>query len=126
MTPQARRIVFWGVLCALLAGGLVYAFLPQPVPVDIGTISQGMIRVTVDDEGKTRVRDVYVVSAPLPGRAMRITKKVGDPVVAGETVLATIEPGNPTLLDIRSRTQAEALAKGAEAALALARASAIS
>ena len=122
MTPQFRRIAFWGILCVLLAGGLVYAFMPQPVPVDFATVTRGELLVTVEDEGKTRVREVYVVSAPLPGRAMRITKKAGDPVIAGETVLATIEPGNPTLLDIRSRTQAEALAKGAEAALSLARA----
>lgn len=122
MTPQFRRIAFWGILCILLAGGLVYAFMPQPVPVDFATVTRGELLVTVEDEGKTRVREVYVVSAPLPGRAMRITKKAGDPVIAGETVLATIEPGNPTLLDIRSRTQAEALAKGAEAALSLARA----
>lgn len=122
MTAQFRRIVFWGILCVLLAGGLVYAFMPQPAPVDFATITRGDLQVTVNDEGRTRVRDIYVVSAPLPGRAMRITKKAGDPVIAGETVLATIEPGDPTLLDIRSRTQAEALARGAEAALALARA----
>jgi HlyD family secretion protein len=122
MSPLVRRILFWGILCLLLAAGLVYAFLPQPVPVDLAAVTRGTLQVTIDDEGKTRVHDVYVVSAPLPGRAMRITKKVGDPVIAGQTILATIEPGDPTLLDIRSRTQAEALAKSAEAALALARA----
>ena len=122
MAPQIRRIVFWCILCAVLAGGLIYAFMPQPVAVDLDQASRGTLQITVDDEGKTRVRDIYVVSAPLPGRAMRITKKAGDPVIASQTVLATIEPSDPTPLDIRSRTQAEAVANGAEAALSLARA----
>lgn len=120
MSPMSRRIIFWGVVCVLVAAGLIYAFMPQPVPVDLGTITTGPMRVTIDDEGKTRVREVYVVSTPLSGRAMRITHKVGDVVVAGETVLATIEPGDPTFLDVRSRTKADAAAKAAEAVLALA------
>ena len=122
MSAMARRILFWSVFGALLIAGLVYAFLPQPIPVDLGTVTKGPMRVTINDEGKTRVREVYTVSAPLPGRAMRITHKVGDPVTGGETVLATIEPGDPSFLDIRSRTKADAEAKAAEAALAPARA----
>ncbi|MDD9907283.1 MAG: HlyD family efflux transporter periplasmic adaptor subunit, partial [Rhodospirillaceae bacterium] len=65
---------------------------------------------------------IYTVSAPLPGRAMRITHEVGDAVVGGETVLATIEPGDPSFLDLRARTKADAEVKAAVAALALARA----
>ncbi len=122
MSATSRRILFWGILSALLAAGLVYAFLPQPIPVDLGKVTTGPMQVTVDDEGKTRVREIYTVSAPLPGRAMRITHKVGDPVVGGETVLATIEPGDPAFLDARSRTKADAEAKAAVAALDLARA----
>jgi HlyD family secretion protein len=120
MSATNRRIIFWSIFGLLLIAGLVYAFMPQPVPVDVGVVSVGPVRITIDDEGKTRVREIYTVSAPLPGRAMRITHKVGDRVVGGETVLATIEPGDPTFLDVRSRTKADSEAKAAEAALALA------
>lgn len=122
MSAVARRILFWGVLSILIVAGLVYAFLPQPVPVDLGTVTTGPMLVTINDEGKTQVREIYTVSSPLPGRAMRITHKVGDPVKGGETVLATIEPGDPSFLDVRSRTKADAEAKAAVAALALAQA----
>lgn len=122
MSAVARRSLFWGVLSTLIVAGLVYAFLPQPVPVDLGTVTTGPMLVTINDEGKTQVREIYTVSSPLPGRAMRITHKVGDAVQGGETVLATIEPGDPSFLDLRSRTKADAEAKAAEAALALAQA----
>ncbi|NKB60494.1 MAG: efflux transporter periplasmic adaptor subunit, partial [Alphaproteobacteria bacterium] len=78
MSAMSRRIIFWGVFGILLIAGLVYAFLPQPIPVDLGTVTVGPMRITINDEGKTRVRDVYTVSAPLAGRSMRITHKVGD------------------------------------------------
>ncbi len=120
MSALGRRIIFWSFFGALLIAGLFYAFLPQPIPVDLATVSTGPMQVTINDEGKTRVREIYTVSAPLPGRAMRITHKVGDQVIGGETVLATIEPGDPTFLDIRSRTKADAEVKAAEAALSLA------
>lgn len=122
MSAVARRSLFWGVLSTLIVAGLVYAFLPQPVPVDLGTVTTGPMLVTINDEGKTQVREIYTVSSPLPGRAMRITHKVGDVVQGGETVLATIEPGDPSFLDVRSRTKADAEAKAAVAALALAQA----
>jgi HlyD family secretion protein len=120
MGLTGRRVLIWGVLSALLAAGLAFAFWPQPVPVDLGEVARGPLRVTVDEEGRTRVKDVYVVSAPLAGRMFRIEGKVGDAVRAGETVLATIEPTQPTFLDVRSRTEAESAVKTAEAAKTLA------
>lgn len=120
MSALTRRILFWAVFVLLLAAALTYAFLPQPIAVDLGTVTSGPMRVTIDDEGKTQVKEVYTVSAPVPGRAMRISHKVGDEVFGGDTVLATIEPGDPTFLDARSRTKADAEAKAAEAELALA------
>jgi HlyD family secretion protein len=110
------------VIVALVAGALVYAFLPQPVPADLAKVARGALRVTVDDEGRTRVKEVYVVSAPLAGRVLRIERHVGDPVKAGETVLATIQPTAPTFLDLRGKAQAEAAVHAAEAALRLAEA----
>ena len=109
--------LFFLTVAAAVVGGLVYAFLPEPVDVDLATVSCGMLRVTVDEDGKTRIREKYVVSAPLVGRLLRINMEAGDPVTAGQTLLATIEPRDPELLDARTVAQAEARAKAAEAAL---------
>ena len=109
--------LFVALIVALIVVGLGYAFWPEPVDVDLATVDRGMIRVTVDEDGKTRIREKYVVSAPLAGRLLRINIEAGDPVEAGTTLLATIEPPNPDLLDARTVAQAEARVKAAEAAL---------
>src|SRR5437868_6258799 len=105
------------VVAAIIVAGLAYAFLPQPVEVDLVKVERGTVRVTVDQEGKTRIHDKYVVSAPLSGRILRITMRPGDKVEAGKTLLTMIEPRDPELLDARSIAQAEARVKAAEAAL---------
>jgi HlyD family secretion protein len=105
------------VIAAIIVGGLGYAFLPQPVEVDLVDVTRGTVRVTVDQEGKTRIHDKYVVSAPLNGRILRITMRPGDEVEAGKTLLTTIEPRDPDLLDARSIAQAEARVKASEATL---------
>ena len=122
MNKLWRRLLLWGVLSLMLLAGLAYAFWPQAVPVDFATVARGQLIVTVDEEGETRVKDVFVLSAPVGGRARRIEAEVGDPVAAGETVIAEIEPIDPEFLDVRTEAQAEAAVKGAEAALALAQA----
>jgi HlyD family secretion protein len=106
----------------LIALVLGYALKPVPVPVDMAAIQRGTLEVTVDDDGETRVKEVFAVSAPVSGQMLRIDSKVGDEVVAGETVLAVMQPTAPEFLDARSRRQAEAEVKAAEAALALAEA----
>jgi len=120
MAGKHSRIWLWGTLTLLLAAGLVYAFWPRPIPVDLAAVTKGPLSVTVDEEGETRVKDVYIVSAPLAGRLLRIEGDVGDPVEAAKTVVATIRPQQPTLLDVRSEREAEAAVKAAEAALELA------
>src|SRR6476661_1919199 len=105
------------LLVAAIAVGLGYAFMPQPAEVDLGKIGRGTLRVTVDEDGKTRIREKYVVSAPLAGRLLRINMDPGDEVVAGKTLLTVIEPRDPDLLDARSIAQAEARVKAAEAEL---------
>jgi HlyD family secretion protein len=122
MAMRWRRIIWYVFLAAVLAAILVYAFRPQPVPVDLAVIERGELTVTIDGDGQTRVREAYVVSAPLSGRVLRIERHVGDEVVANETLLATIEPGDPTFLDRRAQAQAQAAAKAAEAGFALAEA----
>jgi HlyD family secretion protein len=85
------------------------------VPVDIATAQYGPLRMTVDEDGKTRIREKYIVAAPLSGRMARITLKPGDEVRAGITLLASIEPKEPDLLDASARTVAEARVKAADA-----------
>ena len=119
MSAVQKRLLLWVPLLLLVAAAMAWLLRPQPVPVDLATIERGLLRVTVDEEGRTRVRDVYTVAAPIRGRLQRIRAEVGDPVVAGETVLARIEPVDPVLLDLRSRREFEASASAAEAALTL-------
>jgi HlyD family secretion protein len=94
---------------------LAYSFWPRPIEVDVARASRGPLHVTVDEDGKTRIRERYVVSAPLAGRLQRIGLRAGDPVRAGETLLAVIEPSDPALLDDRGRAEAEARLKASEA-----------
>jgi HlyD family secretion protein len=115
MTLHQRRLLFWGGLGAALAMFLVIAFRPQPVAVDFAEVTRGRLTVTIDEEGETRVRDVFLMSAPVAGRMRRIEIEVGDEVVAGETVVAEIEPVDPTLLDARSEREAQAAVRAAEA-----------
>jgi HlyD family secretion protein len=97
----------------LILAAIVYGFMPRPVEVDLAEVGRGPMRVTVDEEGKTRIRERYVVSAPLAGSLRRVQLKAGAPVVAGETVLAVIEPTDPKFLDARERAEAAARVKGA-------------
>lgn len=119
---KVRRIVWYAFLVAVLAAVLVYAFRPRPIPVDLAVIERGEMTVTIDGDGQTRVREVYVVSAPVSGRVMRVERHVGDEVAANQTLLATIQPGDPTFLDRRALAQAESAIKAAEAAFVLAEA----
>jgi HlyD family secretion protein len=112
---RLRRLFVQLVAGLLTAGFLAYSFWPRPIEVDVAQASRGSLRVTVDEDGKTRIKERYVVSAPLAGQLQRISLRAGDPVVAGKTMLAVIEPGDPALLDDRSRAQAEARVKAAEA-----------
>jgi HlyD family secretion protein len=122
MQLRFRRFAFWGGLAAIVSFGVAVAFWPRPVVVDIVAAERGALVVTVDDEGETRVRDVYVVSAPVTGRMRRIELRAGDAVQAVETMVAAIEPMDPAFLDPRSDAQARAEVRAAESAEALARA----
>jgi len=124
---RKRRVwIIRGAAIAVLAVALVYAFLPRPVLVDMAAVSRGTLEVSVRDDGYTRVREVYRVSAPLTGRVLRFNGEVGDSVIAGETVLASILPSDPAMLDVRTRTELEAAVRGAEANMSLAQAAVVS
>ena len=116
---QLRAKIGMLATAALVAAGLVLGFMPRALPVDIATVARAPLTVTVEEEGKTRVRERYVVSAPVAGYARRIDLKAGDAVAAGQ-VLAIIEPARSVALDPRTRAQAQAQVSAAEAALAVA------
>jgi HlyD family secretion protein len=116
------RWVKIALVLAVVAAIAVWAFRPAAVPADFAEVVRGKLQVTVNEEGRTRVRDRYVVSAPLPGRMKRIELDPGDPVVAGKTVVAQFQPSDPALLDVRTRTELEARVKAAQSALGGARA----
>jgi HlyD family secretion protein len=116
MKVLLRRLVFFAFLAAV-AGAIVYGMWPAPVEADLAAVVRGTVLETVDQDGKTRIRERYIVSAPLAGRLLRIGLDPGDRALAGETLLASIEPRDPELLDARALSQAEANVKAAEARL---------
>lgn len=120
MDVSFKKIALWTIGVAAIGAGLYYTFKEQPVPIDVAQIVSGPMEVTIDADGVTRIRNVFDVSAPVSGTALRSPVEVGDFVLAGETVVAIIEPSQPVFLDARSRLQAEAAVKEAEAALRLA------
>jgi len=122
MQAKHRRILFWCFLGLALVAGLAISFWPRSIPVDLVEMQPGEFIVTVDDEGKTRIHDVYVISAPVAGRMRRIDTEVGDPVASWETIIAEIEPADPAFLDPRGQAQAQADVRAAESALVLAKA----
>jgi HlyD family secretion protein len=103
------------LLVAGLAAATVFALIPKPLPVDVAVLARGPMRVTIDEDGKTRVTDRYLVSAPLAGTIGRMTLHPGDPIEQGG-LIAIIEATEPPLLDAQTRTEAEARLKAAEAA----------
>lgn len=107
MTAQTRRRIFVISVGTIVLAAVVYGFLPKPVPVDVAVAKAAPLRVTVEEEGRTRVRDRYVVSVPVPGYLRRIELEVGDRVNRGQQV-ALLEPLRSAVLDPRSRAEAEA------------------
>lgn len=120
MKPMTKKILMYSIPAALIAA-FALGLRPSPLPVDTAAVSRGPLRVTLDEEGETRVRDRFVVSAPFTGRILRIELEPGEPVRAGD-VLAVLRPADVNLLDARSRAASEARVRTAEAALGRARA----
>ncbi len=116
------RALVTGGAAVMVAAALAAAFWPRPVLVDTDTVRVAPMLVTINEEGRTRVRQPYVVSSPIAGELQRVTLQPGDPVVRGETVVARMRPVNPAALDIRTREQARAAVEAAQAALRVARA----
>ena len=120
MKPEIRRKILMIAVGAIVALGLVYGFLPKPVSVDVVPAKRGELRVTVEEEGRTRVKDRFVVSAPVAGYLRRIELAVGDAVRKGQAV-AMLDPLRSMVLDPRSRAEAQAAVASAKAALSAAK-----
>jgi HlyD family secretion protein len=115
---RQRNIGLMALGAALLAA-LAWGFWPRPVLVEITMASRGPMQVTIEEEGQTRVKDRFVISAPVAGYLRRIELDVGDTLTQGQTV-AVLEPLRPEVLDPRSRARAEAQIAAAQAALEVA------
>ncbi len=110
-----RKLLLWSFFIGLI-GFVAYGLKAKPIPVETAAVTRGPLTVSVLEEGKTRIRNRYVVAAPVSGNMRRVTLKAGDQVKSNETVLTLIEPGLAPLLDARSQAQAEARIAGANAA----------
>lgn len=119
---KRSRLILTTATVLLSGAALAVAFWPKPTMVDMGTVSIGTMQLTIDEEGRTRVRDAYIVSTPVAGQLQRVSVQPGDQVVRGETVIAHMRPTNPAALDVRTREQAQAAVDAAQAALRVARA----
>jgi HlyD family secretion protein len=113
-----RRVL---ISVAVVAALLGIALWPSTVPVDGSAAMRGPLLVTVDEEGVTRVRERFVISAPVAGRVLRIELEPGDRVARGQVVVR-IRAEAPPLLDARTRAEAQASVDSARAALGRARA----
>lgn len=119
---KRSRLWISGAIGFILLMGLAYAFWPRAVLVDMGQVTVASMQVTINEEARTRVRDAYLVSAPLSGRLLRVGVDPGAVVEQGETIVARMLPANPPALDRRTREQAVASRNAAKAALEVAQA----
>jgi HlyD family secretion protein len=110
------------VVVLVVAGIAAVALWPAAIEVDVARVERGPMQVTIDEEGETRVRERFVVSAPVAGRLQRIELEPGDPVVRGKSVVARLVPVAAPLLDPRTRTELSAAVAAAGAAVDQARA----
>jgi HlyD family secretion protein len=126
MSVSWTKRIIGVVVLGLIAAGLIWFAWPRPLPVDLATVARGAMEVTADDDGKTHVRHIYTVSAPVAGKVLRISHPmgehgpslhVGDQVTANETIVALMQPTPPSFIDVRSHDQLQAEVMAATAAI---------
>ncbi len=107
-----RRRVLWLIAAIVIGAIVVFALVPSRLLVEVGRVNTGPLQVTIDQEGETRAEDRFTVSAPVPGRLLRVDLKDGD-AVKKDQVVARIDP-----LPLSQRERQEILARveAAEAA----------
>src|SRR5512139_668018 len=114
MTPQHRKRILIAAGGLVVLALLVWSFLPKPLPVQTAPVTRGPLQVTVEEEGQTRVADRYAVTAPTAGFLQRTALEEGDVVGRGQPLLRLDPPRTP-LLDARTRSEAAARVRAAEA-----------
>ena len=107
---------------AIVVAILAVALWPSAIEIDVATVGRGAMQVTIDEEGETRVRERFIVSAPVMGRVERIELEPGDPVVRGKTVVARLMPAPAPLIDVRTHAELAAAVEAARAAVGQAQA----
>lgn len=110
-------MLLWGLAGLVLLAALVWGFLPKPVLVELARAEVGPLEVTFTEQGRTRVRDRFVISAPVAGYLDRVELEVGMPVQTGKT-LASLQPSPAILLDQRTQAETEHRLEAARAASA--------
>ncbi len=116
MDKGLRRKIFIIIIALIIVVLLILGFLPKTQQVDLVKVTRGPLQITIEEEGRTRLKDRFVVSAPTAGYMRRINAKVGDPVKKGQ-VVAVLEPLQSQALDPRSRAAAQASVSSAESSL---------
>lgn len=116
----SRRLLTMTAI-AVVGAGLAAAFWPQPTRIDSAVVARGDLMVTIDEEGRTQVRETYVVSTPVAGQLLRVGFHPGDSVTKGQ-IVGQMRPTNPAALDARTLEQARAGVDAATAALRVAEA----
>ncbi len=120
--PLLAKRLAMAAFAGLIAAGFFWAMRTKPVAVDVDTVTRAPLTVTVDEEGKTAIKNVYAVSTPIAGKVLRSPVKTGDVVEKGKSIVAIVQPPPPSLIDVRSKAELESAAQAAAAALALAEA----
>jgi HlyD family secretion protein len=113
---ERRTAILAGVAALAVLAAAYWLFSPRPIPVETAMVTEERFTVFVEEDGRTRVRDRYVVSSPLAGRVPRTTLRVGDAVKAGQ-LLATVTPNVSPLIDPRARRELEERVGAADAAV---------
>lgn len=115
-SKHIKRYVWTAVLVAVI-GGIAWALRPRPVAVSIANVERGSLAATVSGDGRTRVKELFVVAAPVDGDLQRVVVRPGDSVVA-DAIVAELRPVVSRPLDARARAEASAAVATAEAAVA--------
>ncbi len=111
-----QRIIITVIIIVVVAAAIIWGFTPRAMRVEVSKVKRASLAVTVEDEGRTRVKDRYTVSVPVAGLARRILLEVGDGVDKGQT-LVEIEPQPSRMLDPRTMAEAQARVRAAEASV---------
>ena len=116
MNVQWQRRITWLAALLLIAAALAYGFRPQPRLVDVAQAKRAPMQVSIQEEGRSRVVDRYIITAPVAGTTCRVDLEVGDAVAKNEPLL-NISPLQSQPLDPRSQAEARARVAAAEASL---------